>query len=189
MIYKRFMVLLGVFLGSLVPAAGQTPAPRIVLAQEHVAPIITMLRTVSTPLPTTSFLLYQDPGKSPAHLSYLFVGGNELDPGLELLLPPIKEVKTLLYTQSSLPLVELWSGRLQLDAFESTLHIQNVQLGPLAYGNVQGFRSPRQGYAGGLPSVHFSGISVTFHFGRDTQTGRPTPAWRRLSRIVGNVLN
>jgi hypothetical protein len=131
----------------------------------------------------------EDPGKSSAHLSYLFAGANELDPGLEPLLPPVKEVRTLLYTQSSLSLVELWSGRLQLDAFESTLHIQNVQPGLLAYGNTQGFRSPRQGYAGGLPSFHFSGISVTFHFGRDTQAGRPTQAWRRLSRIVGNALN
>src|ERR1700720_1896075 len=185
--YKRLIMLLGVFLGSLMPAAGQTLAPRIALAREHVAPITTMLRTVSTPLPATSFLLYQDPGKSSARFSYRFAGANEVDPGMELL-PQVKEVKTFLYTQSSLPLVQLWSGRLQLDAFQSTLHIQNVQLGPLAYGNMQGFRSPRQGYSGGLPSVHFSGLSLTFHFGRDVRTERPTQAWRHLSRIVATVL-
>jgi len=187
-IYKRFIVLLGTLLGSLVPASAQTPAPRIARSQEDVAPIATMLRTVSIPSPTTSLLLYKDPGKSPAHLNYLFAGANEIDSGTELL-PSVKEVKTLFYTQSSLPLVQLWSGRLQLDAFQSTLHIQNVLLGPLAYGNMQGFRSPRQAYPGGPLSVHFSGLSLTFRFGRDARTERPVQAWRRLSRIVGNALN
>ncbi len=186
--YKRFIVLLGIFLGSLVPAAGQTPTRGTALAPEHVAPIITMLRTVSAPVLATPFLANQDPGKSSAHFSYVFAGANERDPGMELL-PPVKEVKTLFYTQSSLPLVQLWSGRLQLDGFQSTLHIQSVLLGPLAYGNMQGFRSPRQGYPGGLPSVHFSGLGLTFHFGRDVRTERPTQAWRRLSRIVATVLN
>jgi hypothetical protein len=186
--YKRLITLLGIALCSLEPAAGQTPAPRIVLAQEHVAPIITMLRTVSNPVPPSSFLLYQDPGKPPVHFSYLFAGATGLDPGTELL-PSMKKVKTLFYTQSSLPLVELWSGRLELDAFQNTVHIQNVLLGPLAYGGIQGFRSPRQGYPGGPRSVHFSGLSLTVHFGRNAQTGRPNEAWRRLSRMVGNVLN
>jgi hypothetical protein len=185
---KRFIALLGIFLCSLVPAAGQTAAPRIVLAQEYVAPIITMLRTVAIPVPPASFLLYQDPGRPPVHFSYLFAGATELDPGTELLLS-VKKVKTLFYTQSSLSLVHLWSGRLQLDAFQNTVHIQNVLLGPLAYGNMQGFRSPRQASPGGPSSVHFSGLSLTIHFGRNAPTERPIQAWRRLSRIVGNVLN
>ena len=185
--YKRLITLLGIALCSLAPAAGQTPSPRIVLGQEHVAPIIT-LRTVSNPVPPSSFLLSQDPGKPPVHFSYLFAGAAELDPGTELL-PSVKRVKTLFYTQSSLPLVQLWSGRFELDAFQNTVHIQNVLLGPLAYGGMQGFRSPRQGYPGRPPSVHFSGLSLTFHFGRNARTGRPIQTWRRLSRIVGNALN
>ena len=185
--YKRLITLLGIALCSLAPAAGQTPSPRIVLGQEHVAPIIT-LRTVSNPVPPSSFPLSQDPGKPPVHFSYLFAGAAELDPGTELL-PSVKRVKTLFYTQSSLPLVQLWSGRFELDAFQNTVHIQNVLLGPLAYGGMQGFRSPRQGYPGRPPSVHFSGLSLTFHFGRNARTGRPIQTWRRLSRIVGNALN
>jgi hypothetical protein len=186
--YNRLITLLGIALCSLAPAAGQTPAPRIILAQEHVAPIIPMLRTVSNPVPPSSFLLYQDPGKPPVHFSYLFVGATELDPGTEVL-PSVKKVKTLLYTQSSLPLVQLWSGRLELGAFQNTVHIQNVLLGPLAYGVMQGFRSSRRGYPGGPPSLHFSGLSLTFHFGRNVRTERSINAWRRLSRMVGNVLN
>ena len=162
--YKRFIVLLGIFLGSHAPAVAQTPAPQIVLTQERVAPTTIMLRTISIPLPTASFLLSQDPGKYPAHFSRLFAGAYERDNSLERL-PKMEEVKTLFFTQSSLPLVQLWSGRLQVDAFQNTLHIQN----------------PR--------SVHLSGLSVSFHFGRDARTERPTQTWRCLSRIVGTVLN
>jgi hypothetical protein len=168
--YKRFIVLLGIFLGSCVPAAAQTPAPQIVLAQERVAPTITTHRTISTPLLTAS-LLYQDPGKSPAHFSHLFAGVYERDNGMERFLTT-EEVKTLFFTYSSLPLVQLLSGRLQLDAFQNTLHIQNLQPYP---------GSPR--------SVHLSGLSLSFHFGRDSWTGRPIQAWRCLPRIVGAVLN
>jgi hypothetical protein len=78
---------------------------------------------------------------------------------------PVREVRTLYFTQLTLPLVQLWSGRLQLNAFQNTLHIQNLR------------------------SVQLSGLGVSFHFSRDTRAGRPIRAWRGLSRIVGTVLN
>src|SRR5438034_11222354 len=81
--YKRFILVLGMFLGSHVPVAGQTPVPQIVLAQEHGAQIMTMPRTVSIPLMTSSFLLSQDPGNPPAHFSLQFVGAYQCDPSLE----------------------------------------------------------------------------------------------------------
>jgi len=171
MMYKRVIVLLGIFLCSHARAAAQTPTPHIVLAQERVAPTITMFREVSIPLLPSSLLLSQAPGKSLAHFSYIFQGAYKRDQDLESL-SPMREVKTLFLTQSSLPLVQLWSGRLQLDAFQDTLHIQDVQ------------RHPR-----GLSSVHLSGFSLSFHFGRDARTGRPIQAWRCLPRIVGTVLN
>jgi hypothetical protein len=186
--YKRFILLLGMFLGSHVPVAGQTPVPQIVLAQEHGAQIMTIPRTVSILLLTPSFLLSQDPGKFPAHSSLLFAGAYERDHSLQHL-SPMDEVKTLTLTQSSLPLAQLWGGRLQLDAFQSTLHMQNVQLGPLGYGGMEGFRPPRQTYPGGPLSVHFSGLSLSFHFGRDSRARRPTQVWRRMTRFVGAVLN
>lgn len=164
MIYKRLIVLLGLFLGSHLPAVAQTPAPQIVQAQERVAPAMTTLPTVSTPLPAASFLLSQDSGKFPAHFTFLFAGAYERDQGLESLLP-VREVRTLYFTQLTLPLVQLWSGRLQLNAFQNTLHIQNLR------------------------SIQLSGLGVSFHFSRDTRAGRPIRAWRGLSRIVGTVLN
>jgi hypothetical protein len=186
--YKRFIMLLGLFLGSCAPAAAQTPAPQIVLAQEHFAPAITMIRTVSTPSPTASFLPYRDPGISPANFNRLFAGANERDHSLERL-PPMEASKTFFFTQSNLPLVQLWSGRLQLDAFQHTLYIQNVQVGPLGYGGMVDFRRLHQSFPGGLRSIHFSGFSLNFYFGRGARTGRPAQAWRRLSRIVGTVLD
>jgi hypothetical protein len=171
MMYKRVIVLLGVFLSSHAPAVGQTPTPRIVLGRERVEPTMTMLRTVSPPLPADSFLLSRDPGKTPAHFSHLFVAAYERDQGPDRLLP-MEELKTVLFTESSLSLVQLWSRRLQLDAFQNTLHMQNVQP-----------------YPGGPRSVRLSGLSLSFHFGRDARTQRPIQAWRCLPRIVGTVLN
>jgi hypothetical protein len=89
--------------------------PQIVLAEEHGAQIMTMHRTVSIPLMTSSFLLSQDPGKSPAHFSLQFAGAYQRDPSLDHF-SPIDEVKTLTLMQSSMPLCQLWGGRLQLGA-------------------------------------------------------------------------
>jgi len=147
-----------------------------------------MLSTVTSLLPAASFLLSQEPGKPNAHLSLLSARAYARDYSLEHL-SPMDDVRTLILSQSSLPLVRLWGGRLQLDAFQSTLHTQNVPLDPLSYRGTQGFRSARQSYPGGPSSVHLSGFSLSFHFGRDARTGRQTEAWGYLSRIVGTVLN
>lgn len=176
------------FLGSRAPMAGQTPVPQIVLAQEHGAQIMTMPRTLSISSATSSFLLSQDPGKSSAHFSLQFAGAYQRDHSLDHF-SPMDEVRTLTLTQSSLPLFRLWGGRLQLGAFQSTLHSQNVQLGPWGYGGMEGFRPTRQSYPGGPLSVHFSGFSLSFPFGRDSRTKHPTHVWRHMTRFVGAVLN
>lgn len=187
MVYRRFSLLLGMFLGSYVPVVGQTLAPQIVLAQEHIAPVMTTLRTVSISLPAASFLRFQDPEKALAHFSPPFAGTYERYDGLQHLSQMVK-VKSLMFTLSSLPLVQFWSGRFQLDAFQSTLHSQNLQLGPLGYGGIEGFRPSRQSYLGGPPSVHFTGLSLNFHFGRDSRTSRPTHLWQHMKQFVGGVL-
>jgi hypothetical protein len=185
--HKRFILLLGVFLGSRVLTAAQTPVPELVPAQELVASIVT---ATPAPLLAVSFLLPEKPGKSTAHFSYLFAGAyeHERDQGLEgfASLSPMREVKTLFLTQSLLPLVQIWGGRLRLDGFTSTLHMQNVELGPSAAGGLQDSRLLRQGYPGGPRSVDLYGVSLSFHFGSDAQIGRPAQIWRCLARIVGS---
>jgi hypothetical protein len=162
--YKRFTLLLGIFLGSHEPAVAQTPAPQIVLVQERVSTTVTILPTASAPLPTASFLVPQNPGKSSTHFTWQFAGTYERDHSLEPL-PPMEKVRTLFFMQSSLPITQLWGGRLHLDAFQNTLHIQNLR------------------------SVHLSGLSVSFHFGQGARAERPTQSWRSLSRIVLTALN
>ena len=182
--HKRFILLLGVFLGSRVLMAAQTPAPELVPAQELVASIAT---AAPAPLLAVSFLLPENPKKPAAHFSYLFAGAYERDQGLEGLasLSPMREVKTLFLTQSLLPLVQIWGGRLRFDGFISTLHMQNMELGPSAAGGLQDSRLLRQGYPGGPRSVDLYGVSLSFHFGRDAQIGRPAQIWQCLAQIVG----
>jgi hypothetical protein len=183
-VQKRFIVLLGVFLGSHAPAVAQSAAPQIALTQVRVAPARTSLPTVSTPLTAASFLLSQDPGRSSAGFSILFARADERDRSLPLL-PPTEELKTVFFTHSSLPLAQLWGGRLRLNAFQSTLHLQIVQIGPQSYRGTQGLLSTRQGCAGDPSSA---GLSLNFHFGRDARTGHPSQAMRRMTRFVGAVL-
>jgi hypothetical protein len=185
--HKEFVLLLGMFLGSCGAAAAQTPAPQIVLAQEHIAPVMTTLRTVSIPLPAASFLRSQDLGESPAYYSLLFARAYERDDHLEHLSQMVKE-KSSAFTLSSLPLVQFCSGRFQLDAFQSTLRMEKIQLGPSLYGGMDGFRALRQSHRGGPLSVHFTGLSLSFHLGRDSRTTRPTHAWRRMRQFIGGVL-
>ena len=175
-----FILLLTVFLSSLV-AAAQTRTPQT--AQELVAPIITGSLTVLITTPARSFVLSEDPRKFAGYSSYLFVRTYERDQALENL-SRIARVKTLFLTQSSLPLFQLWGGRLRVDGFTSKLHSQSVQLGPAAVGGLQNLFSPRPGYPGGPSSVRFYGLSLKFLFGRETQIGRPTQTWRCFARFV-----
>lgn len=186
--HKRFIMLLGVFLGSHVPTGAQTPSPQIVPAQERVAPIVTMVRTGPAPFLFPSFPLSVSPGKSAAHFSFRFVGAYKCDQSLPSL-SQMREAKTLFLTQSSLPLVQLWGGRLRLDGFKSALNMQNVQLGPSAAGGLLDYRPQRQGYPGGPRSFGLCGVNLSFHFGRDSRTRPPTQVVRRMTRFVGTVLN
>jgi hypothetical protein len=126
---------------------------------------------LSTPLLAASFRPSEDAAKTPAPLIQVFAGANQSGQSMAQLLPT-EEFRTVFFTQSSVPLAQAWSGRMQLGAFQSTLRVQNLQLFP-----------------GGPRSIHSSGISLSFHFGRDARTGHPVQAWRCLSRIFGSVLN
>lgn len=191
--YKQFIVILGIFLGSHAPAAAQTPAAQtpavqIVLAHAYVASDLTMFRPVSTPLPVACFHVYQYSKKSPTYFDHVFAGAYERYDSMEQPLPT-EEVKTLFFTRTSLPLVEFWSGRLRLDGVIGTLNMQNVQLGPSASGGLWDFRPPRQSYPGGPRSLDLYGISVSYHSGRSARAESPPHVWRCLSRFVGSILN
>ena len=108
----------------LVCALGQTASFRL----SRIISLAIMLQTVTAPLLVGSLLLRGGPGKSADHFSYAFAGSYETDRGLTGLenLSQKRKVKTLFVTRSSLPLVNLWGGRLGLEGFTSTLNMQNV---------------------------------------------------------------
>ena len=186
---KRFILLLGVVLGSYVQMSAQTRAPQTIPAQDRTVMSMTVIPAAPAPLFAPSFLLPENPAKSAAPFSYVFAWPHERDQGLEGLksLSQMHKVKTLFLTQSMLPLLQLWGGRLRLDGFTSTLHMQNVQLGPSAGGGLLDFRPRRQGYPGGPRSFGLYGVSLSFHFGRDAQIGRPAQIWQRIARIHAAV--
>ena len=187
MIDKWLIMLHGIFMGSQA-AAGQIPAPRILPGQKPVAPVITVFSAESKTLLPPSLLLSQDRENTFAHASLRYAETYERDDMLERLSPVIK-VKTLILTQVSLPLVQLWDGKLELEAFQSTLRIQNVQFGAFGNGAMPDSRLPQQNFPGGWRSVHLSGVSLKFHFGRVGRTQRPTQAWRCVPRMLGALLN
>jgi hypothetical protein len=186
-IHKRFILLLGMLMSSQA-AAGQISGLQIAPAQKPVAPVITVFRPDTKTLSAPSFLLSQDRENTLARISLRFSGRDERDQPLERLSPVIK-VKTLILTQVSLPLVELWNGKVELSAFQSTLRTQNVQLGVLGYAAMRDFPLPQQNFPGGLRAIHLSGLSLNFHFGRVEGARRQTQAWRCVPRIVAVLLN
>ena len=89
----------------------------------------------TTPLAPASFLLTQGTGKHNGQFSLTLAGAyaRDLNPDE---LSPMDETKTLTLTRSSLLLVQLWGGRMQVGAFQSTLHMRNVPLSPFDNGAV-----------------------------------------------------
>jgi hypothetical protein len=109
--------------------------------------MITLLRTVSAPTQFAMVLRHGDLGTSSVHLGYLL--GGEYKPKDSLVsLWPIQNVMTLIFSSQSLPLVRLWRGRLELDAFQTSLRLQYPQLEASGYGGMLDFRLPQQSFPG-----------------------------------------
>jgi hypothetical protein len=174
------------FLGSGSPGAAQMPAPPRDEVAANVTPILTMLGTA--PAPVELALRYRDSRQSPRRLKYLLGGTYKSDPSIESILP-IATVKSLIFASSSLPLLKLFAGRVELDAFQSTLRIQYAQLGPVGNAGTMDFRLPQQSYPGEPRALHLSGISLNFHFGGNWRSGSSLQTWRYLPRILSAVLN
>lgn len=181
--HKKFILLLGIVLGSFGPAAAQTtPAPGAVLTQGRPstmaafrAPANYSLRTafLSAPLFATPF----------ARFSPLVMNSYEPDPSLSRLLPSEND-ETLFASEWRVPVVRLWKGRLQVDAFQSTLRMDDIMFGPSPRGSLRDFGPPRLGQLRAPRSIDRYGVSLAFHLSRDAQTGRVIQL-SRLARIVG----
>jgi len=180
--HRQFILLLGMLLGNHGPAIAQTTAARVVLAQAHVAPITTMLPALSIPAPAeaASFQVAQDPGKPGADFGLRFAGVSERDNKLENLSPMVK-VKTLVLTQSSLPLIQIWGGRFQLDAFQDTLHLENVEHGLYDNGDIHAAHLWQSSYPGGPPFIDTHGAEPEFSVWAGGADGALEPGMAAIS--------
>ena len=154
--------------GQIVSAEAQSP-----FTTPQAEPTVAVLPAPPTHTLPTVFQSVQLSTRPVTHLSDCLNAAHNPDRSLDRLSPVVSN-KTMFVSQSLLPLVQFWSGRLQLGASESTLHMENfiVSLGHL----------------GSSRSVNHYGVSVAFQFGRGAQTGRPTQVWRRMTQLVGAVL-
>jgi hypothetical protein len=166
---SHLVLVFGLLLSSCLPLEAQTLATHVFLVQARPEPTTMLVRAAPADflprVPVPEFT------NIPAY---------KPDIGLENRLQ-IEEVKSLFVTESRIAVVQFWRGRLHLDGFDSTLHMQSIELGPSGSGGLP----PSHDQAGVARSVGLDGISLSFRFGRDTQTGRQTQVWRCLAWIRG----
>ena len=209
---RRLTLLLGMILGGYLSTAAQIPAARIVAERDRTAPVMAMVqagpapliadslplpgnpgffaaRTLPSPVLGVSFPAHKNPANSAVHFSCVLAGPYKPDQGMDGLKSEFQfeEVDTLFLVQSSLPLAQLWGGRVRFEGFASKLNTQNVQLGPSDAGGMQDFRPWRPRELGEPPSVHSYGVSMTFHFGRNARTERPAQIWRTVADMFGTA--
>jgi hypothetical protein len=85
-----------------------------------------MFRAPPTPPLPPVFRSVQLSTNPVAHFSVLLITAHSPDHGLGSLSPVVSN-ETLFGSQALLPMVQFWSGRLQLGASESTFHMGNVE--------------------------------------------------------------
>jgi hypothetical protein len=176
--HNQLILVVAVVLSSCLPGEAQTLATQAFLARASPETATMSVRASPTHLPLNFSLASRLPRTAVAQ--FTDIPADQRDSSLESRLQ-IEEVKTLFVTESRLPVVQFWRGSLQLDGFDSSLHMQNIQLGPSGSGGLP----PSHDQAGVSSSVGLDGISLGFRFGRDAQTKRPPQTWRCLAWIIG----
>jgi hypothetical protein len=167
---SHLVLVFGLLLSSCRPIEAQTLATQVFLVQARSEPTTMLVRAAPTYfLPRVSLTIFLP--RVPVE-PFTNISAYKPDIGLENRLQ-IEVVKTLFVTESRLAVVQFWRGRLHLDGFDSTLQMQNIQLGPSGSGGLP----PSHDQAGVARSVGLDGISLSFRLGRDTQTGRQTQVW------------
>ena len=166
----RLILVVGVLLSSCLSAEAQTP---FTTPQTRPEPTVAVLPVPPTRTLPTVFQSVQLSIRPVTHLSDFLNAAHNPARSLDRLSPVVSN-KTLFVSQSLLPLVQFWSGRLQLGASKSTLHMENFIVS--------------LGYLGSPRSVDHYGISLAFQFGCATRTGGPTQVWRRMTQLVGGLL-
>src|ERR1700674_4291457 len=126
---KRFVLILGLVLGSHARAGAQSTEHRIAFVQSPPSSMIVFPPRHAMPL-ASSVLLIQQQGNFHEGYGFRFTG-NYRDENLGSI-SPFQETKTSFMTESRLPVAQIWGARMQVSFFKFTLKTGNVMLGPLA---------------------------------------------------------
>ncbi len=182
---RKYLILAaGLLLSGWPSMEAQTLATETVLAQTSPSLTLIVLRASRVRLPPM-VLPVQPPRKPIPHPAILLAGIYKPETSLETRLP-IEEFRTPFLTESSFLVAHLWRG-LQLDAVDSTLRSQSLQLGsPRTGGGFQNFRPSSHDQAGITSSAELGGIRLRYSFGRDSDTRKGIGIWRCVSWAMGD---
>jgi hypothetical protein len=175
----QLILVVGLLLSSCLPGEAQTLATRVFVARVRPKVTTTPVRVSLTHFPPRDSLTAGQPRKPVAQPIVFVMSAPDRRPESQLLQ---EVVRTPLLTESRMAVIQFWRGRLQLDRFESTLHMQDVQLGPSGFGGLP----PMHDQASLASSANLKGISLVFRFGRNAQVTSQPQAWRCLGLIRGN---
>ena len=179
----QVILVIGLVVAGCLPGEAQTLAKQTFLAQQRPSgPMMLLFRQSppNDPSPTVS-LAIDLPPKSLGRFTRISTAAYESERTLESRFSIVVD-QTPFVTESSMPVAQLWGGRLGLEGFGRSPGTQYVQFGPTGIG--QDFRPPSRDQADVNRSVDLYGLSLRLGFGR-ALTGRSTQMWRCLGWIVG----
>jgi hypothetical protein len=176
-----FIPIAGLFLGTFIPAAAQTPMTRIILASTTPRAAATLsFRPVRAP---SSAAL---PEKPQPRTAFLLAGAYKSEPSLASRVP-IDEFRSPLMMESSVSIVHLWRG-LGFDVFESTSYSHSLERGSPESGVAfQDLRPITKDQAALASSFGGDGVSLRYTFGRGQPATKPVQMWHCVSLIVGDA--
>ena len=156
---KKHILVLGVLLGSSLPASAQTLTARLDLSQTRPAPGMTLLSASSRELPLKKTTLpARSAAERPFRFPVAFAVVNYRNPELERPVRiPVELNQTPFLRQARVPLLQIGGGRLRLDGIARATSMKEVLDGPLNTVH-PGTMQPRD--------AALYGISLSFRFGR-----------------------
>jgi hypothetical protein len=185
----KLILVTALLLGSCVPGEAQTLAAHALIVPAGAEPTKLVGWTPPTYFPPNFSRTVSLPSKPAPRLTALvipaYLPDRRSDGGSEAGLQEgslIEHVRTPFLAESRLAVAQFWKGRLQIEGFDSTRHMQNAQLDPPGYVTLP----PSHDQAGLANSGGSDGIRLVFSFGRHPQSIGQPEAWRCVERVTGD---
>jgi len=178
--YKLILVT-ALLLGSCLPAAAQTLTAHPLIVPAHVEPTKLLVWTPPTHILANFSRTNSLPSKPAPRVTEIvippYLPEHWLDTGVEVGLEQgslTENMRTPFLNESRLAVAGFWKGRLQIEGFDSTRHMQNEQFGPPGYISLP----PSHDQASLANSGGRDGISLVLTFGRHGPATSQPEAWR-----------